>query len=196
MKEIAIFGGTFDPPTRAHEAIVDACLARKDIDEVWVMPSGQRQDKPDMLDDLTRLRMLSAMREGTFEDDKRLVISDFEMQLPQPSQTYATVAALDVAYPDNRFWFVLGADSYNDMPNWEQGARLQKTLGMLIVARVGTESPIERTHIRHMDIADTFGCVVSSTVVRETLRLGGDIEPLVSTSVAEFLLQQGCYKGV
>ncbi len=99
--EVAIFGGTFDPPTVAHEAIIQACLTREDIDEVWLMPSGVRADKPGMRSDDTRLAMLELIMQQYRQTN--LTVSDFELKLPRPSKTSTTAKALESAYPKNRF---------------------------------------------------------------------------------------------
>jgi nicotinic acid mononucleotide adenylyltransferase len=57
-RKILLFGGSFSPPTLAHEAIIAACLDMKDFDEVWVMPSGDRADKVIAIQDEDRLKML------------------------------------------------------------------------------------------------------------------------------------------
>ena len=36
MKKIALYGGMFDPPTKAHLKIPMEILDRKLVDEVWV----------------------------------------------------------------------------------------------------------------------------------------------------------------
>ena len=140
MKEIAVYGGTFDPPTKAHEAIIEACLGDVRFDEVWVMPSGQRTDKPDMTSNEHRTAMLGLLATSVF-GSSNLRISDFEMKLPVPTQTTLTTTALEKTNPNCNFWYVFGTDSYYDMPNWEQGDYLQKKLGMLVVERVGYDTP-------------------------------------------------------
>ncbi len=46
-KETVLFGGAFNPPTRAHEAILQACVeyAEPRAADVWVVPSASRADK-------------------------------------------------------------------------------------------------------------------------------------------------------
>lgn len=138
--EIAVFGGTFDPPTVAHEAIIDACIKRSDIDEVWLLPSGVRADKPGMQPDDLRIALLQLLET---QSEKPVRVSDFELTLPRPTKTYRTVEALKAAYPDHTFWFVFGADSYATMETWEQGEMLKKNLSMLLVKRLGYECPQE-----------------------------------------------------
>jgi nicotinate-nucleotide adenylyltransferase len=194
MKHVAVFGGTFDPPTRAHEAIVAACLDRPDIDEVWWMPSGQRQDKPGMISNTGRLAMLQLIKTATFADDERLIITDFEQRLPQPTRTYQTVAALEARYPDHAFRYVFGGDAYRDMPKWRHGPELQRSLGVLVVPRVGCPVPPETDTVQLLPLS--LGEPISSTMLRERQSNGEQIEGYVSSAVAGYIAEQALYREV
>lgn len=191
-KDIAVFGGAFDPPTKAHEAIMEACLSREDIDEVWVMPSGQRTDKSGMSDDETRLRMLEIVRREQFNSDQRLVVSDFELQLPRPTQTYLTSQALASAYPGARFWYVFGADSFDSMETWEDGVALKQTIGMLLIPRVGYVLPEGNNRIRCLAVENATQNI-SSTGAREAIRNGKDADKYISSAVQQFILEHALY---
>ncbi len=191
--EIAIFGGTFDPPTVAHEAIIDACLEQNDIDEIWLMPSGVRTDKPGMRSDEIRIEMLDLIRQKYWLPT--LKVSDFELTLPRPTKSCTTVRALEEAYPDNRFWFVYGADSYEMMHTWECGQELKKSLGMLLVARAGYHMPPKSATIRHLQVKNAE-VNVSSTAVRELFRTAQPIDGLVSPQIGQFIVDHGLYEQV
>ncbi|MGB4966675.1 MAG: hypothetical protein WBO35_00560 [Candidatus Saccharimonadales bacterium] len=44
-RTILIFGGAFNPPTLAHEAIIRQWSSMPGFDEIWLTPSGSRTDK-------------------------------------------------------------------------------------------------------------------------------------------------------
>lgn len=191
MKEVAIFGGAFDPPTLAHEAIIQACLERDDIDEVWVLPSGKRTDKPAMLGNDIRLCMLEAMVRGSFADESRLRICDVELQLPQPTNTHRTVTELRRLHPKNHYWFVFGADSYQTMHTWIAGDELKRSLGMLLVRRGPDELP-KVPNVRELVVGSD--CLeISSTAVRQALQRGVAVDRYLSAAVAAFLHDYHCY---
>lgn len=197
MKEIAVYGGAFDPPTLAHEAIIGMCLEIEFIDEVWLMPSGRRQDKPNMQDDDTRLAMLDVVHRESFDYDDRLVVTDFEINLGQPTQTIDTVEALKNRYAKDNFWFVFGADSYRTMPSWDRGDYLNQTLNMLIIPRLGEVMPATSTRIGHLAMARLSDSVisrgVSSTKVRQALVEQAPIDGMVSQAIASYIDNHGCY---
>jgi nicotinate-nucleotide adenylyltransferase len=191
--EIAILGGSFNPPTIAHQAIIAACLKRPEFDEVWVMPSGERYDKDIDASDNDRLAMLQAMKRDVFANDPRLSISDFEMGLPRPSETYRTVGALAAAHADTRFWFVYGADSYQTMPSWRHGDELRAKLSMLVIARPGYAMPESTERIRHLQMPEAV-THYSSTIVREAVRAEQRIEDFVCGAVARYIDEFRLYR--
>lgn len=191
MTEIAIFGGTFDPPTRAHEAIIDACLAQPTVDEVWVMPSGYRADKPGMQSNAVRTELLEVMRAVEYPENERIKITDIEQRLPQPTETCHTVDALEVVRPNDRFWFVFGADSYQNMPDWHRGTELRSRIGMLLIPRPGAELPPEADRLKHLAI-DERHAHVSSTAIRAACALGIEI-PGVNPAVAAYITKHELY---
>jgi len=195
--KIALFGGTFDPPTLTHEAIIAACLAMSDFDQIWIMPSGVREDKPGMSSDASRLELLACIGQQVFGDNSRLVITDFEMQLPRPTETITTVQVLQATYPQHDFWFVFGADSYRAMPTWRGGKQLQATLPMLVVERHGDSCPPASAVVRHVPLPqEVLDMCASSTKVRQAVGAGQAIDGLVSKAVLDCIFRLGLYHTV
>lgn len=198
QEQIAVFGGSFDPPTLQHEAIVSACLDLPDIDYVAVMPSGGREDKQFRATDQQRLDMISRMK--PLQNDDRVIFETAELQLPTPIKTWRTVRALQALRPATRHWFVFGADSYWDMPNWEHGRELQQTLPMLLVPRDDQRWPLppETNRVRHLVVGKQNVYGISSTRVRELIRVGdlGGCATLLSVDVADYVFKERVYDGL
>lgn len=45
MKKVLLFPGAFNPPHLGHVEILEAALKNETFDEVWIIPSGNRDDK-------------------------------------------------------------------------------------------------------------------------------------------------------
>jgi len=190
QKEVAVFGGSFNPPTVAHEAVIQACLNADFIDEVWVMPSRSRTDKTINTDGQSRTQMLELLKAEAFEADDRLLISDIELHLPRPTMTARTVGALALAYPTVRFWFVFGTDAFLSMPEWKDGVRLQSELPILLVER-GKKIHCAQSNVFELSIGDH--AEVSSTQVRNAVQSGKDIRAFVCPSVEKYIRNNNLY---
>ncbi len=188
---VLIFGGGFNPPTLAHQEIINACLGLPDFTEVWVMPSGNRFDKQMNVDDSDRLEMLNLIKQYEFNNNSRLKISDFELHLPRPTQTYKTVAALKALHSNIDFWFTFGADSYQGMPNWDRGLELQSSLNMVIFERGNTDMP-QREDIIKLRLNDHNG--LSSTEARIAACDNRPLEGFVCQSVKRYIEKRNLYR--
>lgn len=186
-----IYGGAFDPPTIAHQAVIAECLKLPEFEEVWVMPCGQRRDKNIKSSDYDRLAMLRLMRDEVFPDKQRLDIVGFELFLDYPTTTYLTVGVLATAYGNKDLWYAYGADSYQRMPSWPGGEELQRDLKVIVFTRNGEEIE-KRDGVKLVSMAGFEN--LSSTTVREAVKNGLDISSYICQSVAKYIKNHRLYE--
>jgi len=185
-KETIIYGGAFNPPTLAHKAILEACVeyAQAQLADVWVMPSGDRQDKTIPTSYELRLAYVDAMIESV---DNKVFIPEIvtsELDRTVLVETYDTIRELEGEYPGRRFTFVFGADSTETMASWKGGKKLLDELSMLVIEREGSViNPLARHAVRlQVQVPN-----VSSTQVRELVAAGASVDHLVAGQVAQLL---------
>lgn len=181
-KNTIIYGGAFNPPTRAHQAILQACIDHAEmIDaDVWIMPSGNRLDKTIEQSRAQRLRMVDALCRDVVRRTVTVAVEARELDRDKPVETYDTATELRREHPDRRFIWVFGSDSVVSMPTWQHGDWLAKNLAMLVIERPG--SPLDQLEgdIRELRVAPTS---VSSTEVRSRLAAHEPIDDLVGPQV-------------
>jgi len=185
-QETIIYGGAFNPPTLAHKAILDACAdyAQTRQADVWVMPSGDRQDKTIRTSRAMRLAYIDAMIESVDNTEVVPQVVTTELDRTIMVETYDTIKELEAEYPDRTFTFVFGADSTETMASWHGGEELLANLSMLVVEREGSiVNPMARHAVR-MQVNTPN---VSSTQVRERLAAGVSVADLVAAPVALLL---------
>jgi len=185
-QETIIYGGAFNPPTLAHKAILEACInyAETKQADVWVMPSGDRNDKTIRTSRDMRLAYIDAMINSV--EDTQLIpqVLTTELDRTVMVETYDTVRELEEEYPDRTFTFVFGADSTETMASWHGGKKLLENLSMLVVEREGSiVNPMARHAVRlQVEVPN-----VSSTQVRERMAAGVSVADLVAGPVALLL---------
>ena len=79
-KRIAIYGGSFDPITDAHLTMCASIIHSRAADEVWVVPCGQRPDKPSLKTSVAdRFLMVHLAIESTFTREFPLKLCPIEL---------------------------------------------------------------------------------------------------------------------
>jgi nicotinate-nucleotide adenylyltransferase len=182
-----IYGGAFNPPTLAHEAIIIEAVefARQHEAEVWILPSGDRTDKLIPVSRERRLGYIAAMLSDVPHEDITIRVDETELAMSQDTETYDTATYFKEQYPDRSFRWIFGADSTRTMASWKQGQWILEHLDMLVVERPGSVINPKARDVETMNIPPL---TVSSTEVRRRLETGEPIDDLVGPAVRRLLL--------
>ena len=181
MEQVVIYGGAFNPPTKAHQAIVQAGAeyASEMNGSFWLLFSGVRRDKGIGVDRDTRISYGEALL-ASVDAECELLVQTHELDRGF-SQTIDTVRQLEEAYPDTQFTWIFGSDSIQTMPKWHGGNWLLRNLQMLVVQRAGYELELQD----NMTALEADAITCSSTGVRERLAEGQRIDDLVPKQVLQ-----------
>lgn len=130
--KVALFGGSFDPPHEGHRLVAQAALRALNVDYVWWLVSPQnplKSHKPKAID-----RRVAAVQK--LADDRRFIVSDEETRL---GTFYAidTVRALQTAYPQVSFIWLIGADNLVGLHRWKDWQRLMREIPLAVYPRPG-----------------------------------------------------------
>jgi nicotinate-nucleotide adenylyltransferase len=183
---IAVYGGSFNPPHRAHALVARWIIDSGTADEVWLVPVYRHafegmQDKA-LASYPTRLAWCRALAGDIGAEVK---VSDVESRLPVPSYSIDTLDYLSAAQPEHRFILVVGADILDQVDSWKDWDRIQQEHSPVIAGRPGYPAP-GGTPI----FPD-----ISSTEVRQRLRCEEEVGHLLTPSVAKALLEDHPWKG-
>ena len=197
-----ILGGTFDPIHIGHIQMALCAADEWDLEEVWLMPNGSPPHKNDRLVAATpsaRCTMTQLAIEDTaagMEEKCPLVLCDYEIKRRKTSYSYETMEHFNEVYPDRAFYFIIGADSLNDLTKWMKPERLVRTCVILAAVRgdADTDSLLKKIEeYRYLLPGSDIGILhmpaveVSSTHIREMIGRGDDISSLVTPSVAKYI---------
>jgi nicotinate-nucleotide adenylyltransferase len=173
--KVAIFGGSFDPPTRGHMYVISKALG-SDLDEVWVVPSKQCWFKPYRVDFATRLALVEAALSEYFRDDSRVRAMAIESEIPGVNvSTWELWQFLKLTYPDYEFTFLFGEDAWRSMSAWSHGRELMQSLPCLVIPRQPDGG-------------------ISSSRARALIRDGRSAEEVIPAVVATMIRQHGWYQ--
>ncbi|EYC51505.1 nicotinate-nucleotide adenylyltransferase [Hylemonella gracilis str. Niagara R] len=117
--KIGVFGGAFDPPHLAHQALAEAALLQLGLDVLHIVPTGQAWHKARTLSDAAdRLAMCRLAFGGLAQGATRLVFDEREIRRAGPSYTIDTLRELRAEYPGAEFFLVLGQDQAEALTTW------------------------------------------------------------------------------
>jgi len=187
MVNIALFGTSADPPTSAHQAILNWLSYHYDHVAVWASDNPFKTHQTPLEHRSTMLRLL-------IEDisPPRRNISLYQA-LSSP-RTLETVEKAHQHWGTQvDFTLVIGADLVSQMPRWYQIEKLLQQVKLLVVPRPGyeiDEGGIEelRKLGAEVAIADLLAPAVSSTAYREK----GDPEVL-TPPVEDYIHKEQLY---
>lgn len=148
-KNIAIFGGSFDPPHPGHYEIARRLARRKSLDEVWVVPVFRH---PFGKKSAPFAKRLGACRTFFKPLGSKVKVKDLERRLGGVSYTVRLLRFLKKKYPSRSFFLAVGTDSYRERRAWKNFGEIER-LARLIVFPRGPRSPIPNvssTQIRRL----------------------------------------------
>lgn len=184
MKEVILFGGSFNPIHRGHLALAKAMLEVKEIDELWLLvsPLNPLKEEQAMLSAPLRLALVKEAVVGM----KGVKVCDIEFSLPQPSYTYHTLQALEKRYPHIRFSLLVGADNWVNFERWAHWKDILAKHRLWVYPRKGWPLEDLPQGVSRLD-APLFD--MSSTKVREAMEKGEEIEKWVPHCVNDWYLK-------
>ncbi len=136
-KRIAFYGGSFDPVHTGHLAIARELVKKFRLDEFVFVPAFHAPHKPDRkpVSEYHRYAMLALAT----NDDAELRVSRMEMELPSRPYTVETLTRLKEQMPKERLFFVMGADSWQDILTWREWEKVLLMVDQIVVTRPGYE---------------------------------------------------------
>ena len=127
---IALYGGSFDPPHIGHIAVVDVALKALDIEKLIVIPAFVNPFKSGTHApaDL-RLRWLQKI----FASNRHVEVSDFETRQGRAVKSIETVRHFAELY--GHVYFIIGADNLAALKQWHQYEALDELVTWVVASR-------------------------------------------------------------
>ena len=199
MKKIAIFGGTFNPVHIEHVKMVERLIEELGIDKVIVVPTNIPPHKStELLSNEDRLNMLNLC----FGDNKKVEVSDFEINNGGKSYSYITVEHFSKIYPNDILYFLVGGDMLKDFKTWKNPQKILDKATLVVFARDDFEVDFEaeeeyfKNNYNSEFIRLNYnGKDVSSTRIRIYSALGLPIDSMTSKEVEKYIVEKKLFSG-
>lgn len=222
-RRIALYGGTFDPVHAGHLAVARGLLLLFALDEVLFIPAYVAPHKRDrrVSPALDRHAMLALATQG----EGRFRVSTVELEAPERPYTVETLSGFrERLGGEARLFFVMGADSWEEITTWREWERVLTLTDHLVVTRPGYE--LSTAHVtpeirgRVVDVrgqtreevgraleeeggggriylTDAANIDAAATDIRAVVGRGAwdELGGLVAPPVAEYIRKYGLYRG-
>jgi len=181
--QVALFGGSFNPPHIAHQMVALYVLETKRVDQLWFVPAYRHAfDKP-LAPFENRLRMAEIASKGV---GPRCRVTEIERVIGGQSRTINTVRRLQKLHPKDTFSVVMGSDLVAEVPTWHKSEELQKAVEFIVVGRRAAPGAAQYSAVTMPE--------VNSTEIRRLLRAQKSVEGLVPRAVLDYIYRHGLYR--
>jgi nicotinate-nucleotide adenylyltransferase len=179
MAEIALFGGSFDPPHVGHLLAAAYVLATEPVDELWLVPVFAHPFAKPLTGSYEHRVLLC---EKLAQELPRTKVSRAEEESGE-TRTVDLLEWLHRTFPQHRWSLVLGTDLDAETAQWKRFDRIQQLARIVMVERGG-----------HMARGGVVIPEVSSTEVRTRLKQAADVSRLVPRAVLQAIRDAGTYR--
>ncbi len=160
---IAIFGGTFNPPHKAHQHIAKYIVDHHLGDQVWYVPVfqhpwAQRMNKQRLTSYQHRLKMLQLIKQPP-----QISVQEFQAV----SYTYDTLEYFQKLHPQDQFSWVMGSEYIKKWPDFLATHPKLDQYNIFVYPRQG--SPLESIYPNMTLLHDAPLVTISSTQIRQIL---------------------------
>lgn len=191
--KIGLYFGTFNPIHVGHLIIANHMAEHSDLDQVWmvVTPHNPLKKKSSLLDDHHRLQMVYLAT----EDFSKIKPSDIEFKLPQPNYTVNTLVHLEEKYPNHEFSLIMGEDNLKSFHKWKNYEAILEHHNIYVYPRISSETEnLELKNHPKIHLIDAPVVEISSTSIRENVKKGKNVQPLLPKKVWDYIDHNNFYR--
>jgi len=160
--KLAFFGGTFNPPHKGHEMMINHCYDL--FDQLLIIPnrvSPEKLNNPPV-SEFHRFNMLNILI-----GNKNIKIDTFELDSSKDSYTYYTLEYLIQNYTFSDLYMIIGEDQLSNLFNWYKIDSILKRVEILCFKRENISKRNDKLqNIQYVQ----FNCLLSSSKIREMIK--------------------------
>jgi nicotinate-nucleotide adenylyltransferase len=193
--EIALLGGSFNPPHVAHLMAAYWVLVTQGVSEVWLLPAFQHPFGKELAPFDDRMRMCELAAAPL----RGVAVCGAEAELagdPLVGKTARLLEHLTDKHPDRRFAWIIGGDVAAQTKSWYRFDRVQELARIIVVGRQGFQGLQGLQGLEGLEGLEDAPALprISSSEIRERLAQGRDVSRLVPARVQHYIEERGLYR--
>ena len=198
-KVLAVFGGSFNPPINSHIELAKEIINKsKEIEKLIFVPVSTKYNKQGLEADKHRYNMLNLI----CRNQKKLDVSDIELNSEKQLYTIQTLDLLKAKYDkEYDIWFVMGTDNLKEVETWKEPERLLKDYKIIVLERgndnlediISNSRLLSNNKKSLIKIEGIDRVNLSSTMIRDKIKKGENIEEFIDKDVLEYIKENNLY---
>jgi len=193
--KIGILGGSFNPPHRAHQLIVDQALKYTNLEEIWLTPCYRHTFEKKLAPVSHRVAMTKMLT------GQKVKYCSEEIENKLSGETIELMTLLEKKYPQHEFSFLIGSDNLAGLKKWGEWEKLISRFQFLVfkrpnystdLSKYGLDNP--QYKIKFINHPKLITSEISSTQVRERLKNNLPIDDLVPKKVERYISKNKLYE--
>ena len=200
MSNVVVFGGSFNPPTKAHMLIALKAVDLINADKLCFVPVGDKYVKESLISSNYRVEMLNILKNNNSSYDIDIDLT--EVNSEKNLNTIDTLRILQNKYKGSTLYFFVVSDNILHLPEWKEADELLKKYKILTIRRDGynikdiiNNKPLlnkYKENIVPIEIKESI--FISSTMVRELIKNNNeDLEYYLDDNIKEYIKENQLY---
>tara|TARA_B100001250_G_scaffold209054_1_gene179448 strand:+ start:857 stop:1432 length:576 start_codon:yes stop_codon:yes gene_type:complete len=189
--KVFFYGGTFDPPHKGHELIVEYCLEK--CDKLILIPNKKSPDKSS--NPIANFHQRENMLKILF-NNKKIVISDFEGNSNKDNYTYLTINHLKTIFKKADLTMVIGNDQLVNLKKWNKFNFILDEVKILCFNRIILdENRFKVDFIDNIEFVEKFNVNISSSKVRNSIfnKSIKSLDDMLNTKIINYIMKEKIY---
>jgi len=194
-----VFGGSFDPPHRAHVELPEHVRDAIDAEVVLYIPTARSPFKAGRPGTDAKHRLV--MTQLAVADNPRAVVLSVETAAAgdDPTYTIDTLRAMHHSGAGTALRLLIGADQLPGFDRWRDAARIIEIADPVVIRRPGEDIDAGLAHVAatlgwRPTVVDAPLIDVNSTELRRRLAAGEPVRDDVPPAVLEYIEARGLYR--
>ena len=198
-KGIAIFGGSFNPPINSHITLAKEIIDKFNlIEKLIFVPVSTKYQKEDLIQDEHRYNMLKLI----CNKEDKLEVSDIELREEKQLYTIQTLGIFKEKYENYNIYFIMGTDNLKDLHTWVKPEKILNNYKIIVLERgedkleeiAENDKLLKNNKKSLISVKKIKPIELSSTMIREKIKRGENVERFLKKEVLEYISKNGLYK--